>query len=145
MTVRVEQLDEITDDAAQALSALLPQLSRSKPDVGVDELKTLVSHEANTVLVARLDGRIVGTLTLVVFPLLTGVRAWIEDVVVDESVRGAGVGRALTDEAVRLAGVRGARTIDLTSRPVRQAAHRLYESAGFQVRETSVYRYVGDT
>lgn len=144
MAVLVEQLDDVTDEAVAALTALLPQLSRSKPSVEPAELAALVKHPANTVLIARLDDRIVGTLTLVMFPLLTGVRAWIEDVVVDESVRGAGVGKALTVEAVRLAKQAGARTIDLTSRPVREAAHRLYESAGFQVRETSVYRYVAD-
>ena len=91
-------------------------------------------------LVARLDGEIVGTLTLVMFPIPTGTRAWIEDVVVDDATRGRGVGAALTQEAVRLARANGARTVDLTSRPARAAANRLYERLGFHLRDSNVYR-----
>ncbi len=91
-------------------------------------------------LVARLGDRIVGTLTLVTFSLLTGVRARIEDVVVDESARGHGVGAALTGEAVRLATAAGARSVDLTSRPGREAANRLYRRLGFEPRDSTVYR-----
>ena len=86
-------------------------------------------------------GRIVGTLTLVIFRIPTATRAWIEDVVVDGAARGRGVGEALTLAAVKLAKERGAKTVDLTSRRSRQAAHRLYEKAGFHVRDTSVYRF----
>jgi ribosomal protein S18 acetylase RimI-like enzyme len=82
----------------------------------------------------------VGSLTLAVFRLPTGVRAWIEDVVVDGSARGTGVGEALVAEAVRRAGDVGAKTVDLTSRPDREAANRLYLRAGFVARETNVYR-----
>ena len=82
-------------------------------------------------------------LTLVVFPIPTGVRAWIEDVVVTASARGQGVGALLTREAVRIAGEEGARTVDLTSRPDREAANRLYARLGFERRETNVYRHSG--
>jgi ribosomal protein S18 acetylase RimI-like enzyme len=81
-------------------------------------------------------------LTLVIFRIPTAVRAWIEDVVVDADARGQGIGETLTREAVRLAAARGAQTIDLTSRPSREAARRLYEKVGFRVRDTNVYRYV---
>ena len=87
-------------------------------------------------------GQIVGTLTLVIFPIPTGIRAWVEDVIVDEEARGAGIGAALTQEALRLARAAGARTVDLTSRPSRDAANALYEREGFAQRETHVYRYV---
>jgi ribosomal protein S18 acetylase RimI-like enzyme len=80
-------------------------------------------------------------LTLVIFRTPTGARAWIEDVVVDESARGQGAGEALVAEAIRLASDAGARTVDLTSRPSRESANRLYEKIGFQARETNVYRY----
>jgi len=92
-------------------------------------------------LIARDDERIVGSLTLVVFPIPTGVRAWIEDVVVDSSVRGKGVGEALNREALRIARNKGAVTVDLTSRPSREAANRLYQRLGFEKRDTNVYRY----
>ena len=93
--------------------------------------------------VARVDGAIVGTLTLVVFRIPTGVRAWIEDVVVDSSARGAGVGERLNRAAVEEANRLGARTVDLTSRPNREAANRLYRRLGFVERSTNVYRYGG--
>jgi ribosomal protein S18 acetylase RimI-like enzyme len=89
------------------------------------------------------DGTIVGTLTLAIFRIPTGLRAWIEDVVVDERARGRGVGAALTNAAIRLASDQGARTVDLTSRPSREAANRLYQRLGFVARETNVYRFDG--
>ena len=100
----------------------------------------MASWNGSSLLVARAAGQTVGMLTLVTFPIPTGIRAWIEDVVVDESARGQGVGAALTREAVRLARSAGARTIDLTSRPSRESANRLYERLGFRLRDSRVYR-----
>ena len=131
----------MTDEVADALTRLLPQLSRSAHPPTPEELRRFVGHEATTLLVARVDGVLVGTLTLVMFPLITGVRARVEDVVVDDSARNRGVGRALTEEALRLATAANARTVDLTSRPDREAANRLYRGLGFQPRESFVYRY----
>ena len=97
---------------------------------------------ANTLLVSRSPaGPITGTLTLVMFPIPTGMRAWIEDVVVDESARGQGAGVALTREALRLARAAGARTVDLTSRPSREAAGLVYERIGFEIRSSRLYRF----
>ena len=141
MTVQIEILSNVTDEVVEAFARLLPQLSRSAPRLGPDELDAVVSHEANTVLVARSGGTVTGTLTLVMFPLPTGLRAWIEDVVVDEAARGQGTGEALTHEALRIAREAGARTVDLTSRPAREAAGRLYERLGFTIRESRLYRY----
>jgi ribosomal protein S18 acetylase RimI-like enzyme len=95
-------------------------------------------------LIARdADGTIVGMLTLVLFQIPTGVRAWIEDVVVDTAAQGRGIGQALTTAAVGLANENGARTVDLTSRPSREAANRMYQKLGFCARETIVYRFEG--
>jgi ribosomal protein S18 acetylase RimI-like enzyme len=142
VTIGVEVLDEVTDEVVEAFGHLLPQLSRSAQPLDAASLAAIVASPSVTVLVARGDGRIIGSLTLAMFPLPTGLRAWIEDVVVDESARGQGVGAALTQEALRVAREAGARTVDLTTRPSREAAGRLYERAGFQQRETRVYRYV---
>lgn len=87
------------------------------------------------------EGSIVGSLTLVLFRAPTGPRAWIEDVVVDETQRGGGVGSALVNEALGRAHRAGARSVDLTSRPSREAANRLYLRLGFVLRETNVYRF----
>lgn len=137
----VEVLTEVTDEVVEAFARLVPQLSATTVPPGRSALDRIVSSAAATVLIGRVDGRIVGTLTLVMFPIPTGLRAWIEDVVVDESARGQGIGEALSVEAIRLARAAGARTVDLTSRPSREAAGRLYEKVGFHLRETRVYRY----
>jgi ribosomal protein S18 acetylase RimI-like enzyme len=141
VTVQVEVLDEVTGEVVEAFGRLLPQLSRSAKPLGQAELDAIVGCPANTVLLARSAGAISGAMTLVMFPLPSGLRAWIEDVVVDESARRQGVGEALTRESLRLARAAGARTVDLTSRPAREAAGRLYERLGFKIRESRLYRY----
>jgi len=133
-----------TQEVIDAFARLLPQLSSSATALTRETLTEIIAAPHNTVLLARdpsPGGQIIGTLTLVIFRIPTALRAWIEDVVVDSSARGRGVGEALTLAAVKLAKERGARTVDLTSRRSRQAAHRLYEKAGFHVRDTSVYRF----
>ena len=120
---------------------LLPQLSASAVQPDQAAVERIVSSDAITLLAARLDGQIVGLLTLAMFPIPTGFRAWIEDVIVDEAARGQGIGEALTKEALDLAEAAGARTVDLTSRPSREAAGRLYERVGFAERSTRIYRY----
>ena len=140
--VTVEEVTEATPDVAAAFSRLVPQLSRSSAVPTGSELAEMVASAATVVLFARDDGgEIVGTLTLALFRIPTGVRAWIEDVVVDEGARGAGVGEALTRAALERTGAAGARTVDLTSRPSREAANRLYRRLGFEPRDTTVYRY----
>ena len=129
MTVHVEVLDKVTDEAVEAFARLLPQLSSSAPPLDRAALEQVVGADATTILVARSGDKISGTLSLVMFPIPTGVRAWIEDVIVDEAARGQGIGEALTVQALRLAEAAGARTVDLTSRPSREAAGRLYERA----------------
>lgn len=141
MNVDVEVLREITTEVVEAFGRLLPQLSSTAPPLDADALAAIIAAPASTVLIALADGKIIGTLTLAMFPIPTGVRAWIEDVVVDESARGRRVGEALTMTAVRLAKDAGARTVDLTSRPSRAAAGRLYERLGFEIRESRLYRY----
>jgi ribosomal protein S18 acetylase RimI-like enzyme len=141
VNVDVEVLREITTEVVEAFGRLLPQLSSTAPPLDADALAAIIAAPASTVLIALADGKIIGTLTLAMFPIPTGVRAWIEDVVVDESARGRRVGEALTMTAVRLAKDAGARTVDLTSRPSRAAAGRLYERLGFEIRESRLYRY----
>jgi ribosomal protein S18 acetylase RimI-like enzyme len=142
----VEEAVEVSPELVDAFARLVPQLSRSSPPPGEPELTELVTSGATHVLVARAGegGPVVGSLTLVVFRIPTGMRAWIEDVVVDGSARGQGVGEALSRRALEMAAAAGARTVDLTSRPSREAANRLYQRLGFVRRDTNVYRYSGD-
>lgn len=139
--VKIEVLSDVTDEVAAAFARLLPQLSRSAAPLSKAALAGIAGHEATTVLVARDATGIVGTLTLVMYPIPTGLRAHIDDVVVDSSARGQGVGEELTLAALRIATEAGARTVDLTSRPSREAANRLYQRLGFELRDSGVYRY----
>lgn len=132
------------DDAEEltaALEHLVPQLSRSNPPPTLEEVRAMLAHDAVTQLLARGDdGAIVGVATLATFPIPTATRAWVEDVIVDQASNNQGIGRLLIDAMVARAEELGAKTIDLTSRPSREAANHLYRKAGFEVRETNVYR-----
>jgi ribosomal protein S18 acetylase RimI-like enzyme len=141
MSVVVERATEVTPELISAFELLIPQLSSSNPPPSSGELQEIVSSDSSVLFVARVDGQIVGSLTLATFRIPTGLRAWIEDVVVDSSARGHGVGEALNQAALTEARARGAVTVDLTSRPSREAANRLYQKLGFVQRETNVYRF----
>jgi ribosomal protein S18 acetylase RimI-like enzyme len=133
------------DDAGElhaALEHLVPQLSRSNPPPSVDEVRAMLTHDSVTQFIARRDdGSIVGVSTLATFPIPTAIRAWIEDVIVDEASNNQGIGRQLIDAMVERARQLGAKTVDLTSRPSREAANHLYLKAGFELRDTNVYRF----
>ena len=133
---------EVDDGLVEAFAALVPQLSSSSPPPGRAELAAIAASDASILLVARdRSDRIVGTLTLAVFRVPTGLLSWIEDVVVEETARGSGAGEALVRAALDRARAAGAKSVDLTSRPSREAANRLYQRIGFETRSTNVYRY----
>ena len=137
----VEVVDTADTEMVAALAQLVPQLSSSSPPLSPATVGEIVAHCATTLFVAKVGDRVVGTLTLAVFPIPTGRRAWIEDVVVDEAARGHGAGSALVRAALDRAAADGCKTVDLTSRPSRTDANRLYLQMGFSARETNVYRY----
>ena len=141
MTIEISICEEVTEAVVSAFAELIPQLSRSSPLPTAEELHHIVAHEASTILLATEAETILGSMTLVLFPIPTGMRAWIEDVVVDESARGLGIGEALNRRALEIAVNAGAKTVDLTSRPSREAANRRYKRLGFVTRETNIYRY----
>jgi len=139
--ITVSEVGEVTPELVEAFDRLIPQLSSSSPPPSHAELAEIATAPGSVLLVARTPaGAIVGSLTLALFRVPTGLRAWIEDVVVDESSRGAGAGESLVEEAVHRASSAGARSVDLTSRPSREAANRLYQRLGFESRTTNVYR-----
>jgi len=140
VTTNVSEVRESSSDVLDALNQLLPQLSSNASVLTKDDLDIIVQSSSTTLLVAKVDNEIVGSLTLVCFAIPTGVRAWIEDVVVDQAFQGRGVGESLTTRAVAIARECGAQSVDLTSRPSRDAANRLYQRLGFSRRDTNVYR-----
>jgi len=142
--MQIEQIREATDEYVAALARLVPQLSTSVVPPTPEEVAEMVTSPAIVQLIARdpeRGGQIVGTLTLAIFRIPTGLRAWIEDVIVDNESRGMGIGEALVRAALEKAREAGARTVDLTSRPSREAANRLYGRVGFARRETNIYRH----
>ncbi len=140
MSISIEIATSATAELLTSLNQLVPQLSSSAAPLTSQDVEALIANPAVSVFVAKNEGAIVGTLTLVVFPIPSGLRAWIEDVVVDESARGLGAGAALTEAAISESKRRGAKSIDLTSRPSREAANAMYVKLGFEQRETNVYR-----
>jgi len=142
--IALSEVVEVSDEIIAACWRLVPQLSSSNPPPSPEEVAEIVRSPATILFIARdpeLENQIVGMLTLVIFRIPTGQHAWIEDVVVDERARRKGIGEALTRAAIERARAAGAATVDLTSRPSREAANRLYQRLGFVKRDTNVYRY----
>lgn len=142
MSIRVEEAVVADPELVAALRFLIPQLSSSAGPIEASTLEDIVANPNSTLLVAREgSGPILGSLVLVTFKTPTAVRAWIEDVVVDEAARGKGVGERLVNAAIDRARLANAKSVDLTSRPNREAANRLYQRLGFELRESNLYRF----
>ena len=141
MTVEITPAPTVDDELVAAMAVLVPQLSASSPPPTAEQLAEIVQSPDSLLYVARLDGRIVGSLTLAFYRIPTGVKAWIEDVMVDDTARGQGIGESLNRMAIDEARRRGAKHVTLTSRPSREAANRLYQRIGFESYATNVYRY----
>ena len=141
----MEQLEifEVTEACAyyvEPMNRLLAQLSSSGISITLDQLQELVANKASHLFLARYNGAIVAMLTLGEYLAPTGRKMWIEDVVVDASVRGHSFGRAMVEHAIEYAKELGCGTLMLTSRPSRITANALYRSCEFEQKETNVYR-----
>ncbi|MBI5934637.1 MAG: GNAT family N-acetyltransferase [Chloroflexi bacterium] len=143
MQISIEIVTIIENQLLEAFARLIPQLKISSPQLTQEILVSLLASDASTLLTARDEatGQIVGMLTLIVYRVPTGVRARIEDVVVDESMRGRGIAIQLVERALEIAREKGADGVALTSNPKREAANRLYQKVGFKKWETNVYFY----
>ncbi len=139
--MRIDIVTKADEELYEAFQRLVPQLTDNNPPPSLDELTALVHDASSTLMIARADdGVIVGALTLAVYRVPTGIRSVIEDVIVDVSVRGEGIGEALMRRAIELAREKGANNISLTSNPMRKAANKLYLRVGFTKRETNAYQ-----
>ncbi len=146
VSISVKAATEVDDGLVEAFSRLIPQLSSSSPPPTAAELLSIIDNPNSVLFIAELDGEddarsVVGSLTLAFYRIPTGLKAWIEDVVVDESARGLGVGEALNVAAIDESRQRGAKNVSLTSRSSREAANRLYQRLGFEPYETTLYRF----
>ena len=146
VSVSVRAATEVDDGLVEAFSRLIPQLSSSSPPPTAAELLSIIDNPNSVLFIAEFDGdddvrSVVGSLTLAFYRIPTGLKAWIEDVVVDESARGLGVGEALNVAAIDESRQRGAKNVSLTSRSSREAANRLYQRLDFEPYETNLYRF----
>lgn len=143
MAVTITEASSVDGELVEAFVRLTPQLSSSSPPPTETQLREIVEQPGTTMFLARDDdnGDIVGTLTLVTFPIPTGRRAWIEDVIVDKAASGQQLGERLSRAALDKARELGCRTVELTSRPSREAANHIYKKIGFEIRDTNVYRF----
>ena len=139
--MKIEELTDFSITALDAINGLLPQLSTSVVALEESDLRNIVDSESTKLFLAIDEDEVFGMLSLVLFRIPTGRKAWVEDVVVDEKARGRGVGKLLTEHAIQVAREHGAHSVDLTSRPSREAANALYQRVGFEQRETNVYRF----
>ena len=137
-------MNVVTEEIFMAFQSLIPQLTPHSPPPSMELLAQMAESEAVFVFLAREDDEnstILGSATLATFITPTGNHGWIEDVIVDRTVRRRGIGRALTEACIEKGHQIGLREVNLTSRPSRKAANQLYQEMGFQQRETNVYRY----
>ncbi len=142
--LEIAVLDSISPEFIEALHRMIPQLSPGTPLPTREQLEAVMGCSSNTLLSARVNGMTTGTLTLTMLIAPTGITGWIGDVVVDSLIRGRGIGERLVREAITIAESKGAKYVDLSSRPAREAANRLYQRIGFEKRETNYYRYLLD-
>ena len=139
--IEIAELNEADEDTLVAVNRLLPQLSGSVQPISLERLGELADSGATRIYLAKEGSVVLGMLSLVVFSIPTGTKAWVEDVVVDGQARGKGVGKSLVRHALEEASRLKAKAVDLTSRPSREVANLLYQSLGFEVRQTNVYRH----
>lgn len=139
--MKIERVTAVTDEVLAAFQRLIPQLTTRRQPPDQQALSALVGSDSSVLLVARnASGEIVGTATLVLFRTPVGLHARLEDLIVDQSARGQGVGQALTTDVLSRARAAGAGYISFTSNPARAAANALYLKMGFKRWETNVYR-----
>ena len=138
--VEIIEISEASNEILSQVNGLLPQLSKSASPLSLESLDILAKSESTNLFVAKEGKKVWGMLSLVLFPIPTGTKAWVEDVVVDSSARGKGIGKALMNHALKKVREKRGNSIDLTSRPSRETANKLYQSLGYQKRETNVYR-----
>ena len=138
--VEIIEISEASNEILSQVNGLLPQLSKSASPLSLESLDILAKSESTNLFVAKEGKKVWGMLSLVLFPIPTGTKAWVEDVVVDSSARGKGIGKALMNHALKKVREKRGKSIDLTSRPSRETANKLYQSLGYQKRETNVYR-----
>ncbi len=139
--LKIEVAKQASPALLRAVTSLLPQLTSSGRSMTAAELNTMITTPAATLLIAKDEEKIVGMISLAVVQMPTGLRSYLEDLVIDASYRRRGAATILLHAAIDVARNAGARTLDMTSRPSRTGAILLYERLGFRRRDTNAFRY----
>lgn len=137
---RFIEIEDLKPDYLEVINRLIAQLSTSSHTFTEAELNSLIASPQSHLYALEYDEKIIGMVTLCIYQCPTGRKAWIEDVVVDQNHRGKGYGKLMVRKAMEECQNRGNVTLMLTSRPSRIVANQLYQSLGFEKRETNVYK-----
>lgn len=138
--MKIEKLLTANQNQLTSINFLISQLSEGLRPLTIQSLHAILSNENTTLLIASEDHHILGMLTVVKSVAPAGIKAWIEDVVVDPEARGRGIAKQLMAQAAVEATNFAAESINLTSRPEREVANMLYKKMGYEPRATNVYR-----
>jgi ribosomal protein S18 acetylase RimI-like enzyme len=139
--LKIEVVKQFDPSLLQAVASLLPQLTSSGRTMTAAELRAMIASPLTTLFIAKDEDKIVGMISLAVVQMPTGLRSYLEDLVIDSAYRQRGAATALLQAAIDLARSSGARTLNMTSRSSRTEAIRLYERLGFRRRDTNAFRY----
>jgi Predicted acetyltransferase len=140
MAMKINQLTVESQEILNKINSLLNVLTADARVLTFDDLVEILNSDNTAVFIAEEDGKIVGMMTFVTYRIPSGLKAWIEDVAVDTSKQGKGIGKALIERAIEYAKQLNISKVDLTTAPFRVAANALYQKLGFVKRETNVYR-----
>ena len=138
--ITIRHITEFDPSLTEPIARLLGQLTSQPVAFTDDDLRAICQSENCRLMMMYADNEPVGMVTVGHYLAPTGCKAWIEDVVLDFSMRGRGLGRTLVSHAIDYAQTLAPCTLMLTSRPSRIEANALYRSAGFEQRETKVYK-----
>jgi ribosomal protein S18 acetylase RimI-like enzyme len=139
--LKIEVVKQFDPSLLQAVASLLPQLTSSGRMMTADELRAMIASPLTTLFIAKDEDKIVGMISMNVVQMPTGLRSYLEDLVIDSAYRQRGAATALLQAAIDLARSSGARTLNMTSRSSRKGTIRLYERLGFRRRDTNAFRY----
>lgn len=142
--ISIESITEVTSEVVDAIQQLAQKIGSNYKQLTENDLQDMVASPNTTILVARVDQKIVGMITVLVFRIPYVKKAYLDDLVIDETYRGHGIAKQLMKQAMNLATNKGASYVDLTARPRRMEGNSLYESLGFKKRDTNVYRLIID-
>ena len=138
--IEILRLTSPNTSITDGINHLLKQLASSPISFSSEDLQRIIEDKNSTIFILRQQTQVVGMLTLCTYLSPIGRKVWIEDVVVDSTMRGKGYGKLLVDHAIKHARTLSPCTLMLTSRPSRIAANELYRASGFEQKITNVYK-----